>query len=206
MRVTAKAKQETDRAIRKAATKLFARQGFAATTTRQIAEAAGIAAGTLFNYYESKEALALELIADALDGEDAPAPPRAGTLEESLFSLIVRDLKALEGLRAAVGQVLEAGLSPFSADTSEAATRMRSAHLERAAAAMAAHGTRDPGPVSMHLYWTLYVGVLAFWAADGSPNQEDTLAVVDQATRMFAGSLARDGPGAASPLNQEHGS
>lgn len=199
MRVSAKVKEQTGKAIRRAAGRLFARQGFAATTTREIAAAAGIATGTLFNYYETKEALALELVADALegDGEEASDDAASGasvapTLEESLFVLIVRDLRALEGLRAVVGQVLEAGLSPFAAGAA-AGARVRAAHLERVGAAMAARGMADPGPVAMHLYWTLYVGVLAFWAADASPKQEDTLSVVDQATRMFARSLAHEG-------------
>ena len=41
----------------------------------------------------------------------------------------------------------------------------------------------------MHLYWTLYTGVLAFWAGDGSPKQEDTLALLDDSISMFAGWL-----------------
>ena len=45
-------------------------------------------------------------------------------------------------------------------------------------------------PVVMSLYWTLYTGVLAFWAGDASPGQEDTLAVIDHYLKAFAGSLA----------------
>ncbi len=50
--------------------------------------------------------------------------------------------------------------------------------------------TAAPGVMTMHLYWTLYLGVLSFWAADQSPNQEDTLVVLDQSMRLFVGSLA----------------
>jgi hypothetical protein len=35
------------------------------------------------------------------------------------------------------------------------------------------------------MYWTLYTGVLAFWAGDKSPKQEDTLALIDQSLAMF---------------------
>jgi Tetracyclin repressor-like, C-terminal domain len=41
----------------------------------------------------------------------------------------------------------------------------------------------------MQLYWTLYLGVLAYWAADASPNQEDTLALLDQSLKLFVASL-----------------
>jgi hypothetical protein len=46
-------------------------------------------------------------------------------------------------------------------------------------------------PVVMSLYWTLYTGVLAFRAGDGSPGQEDTLAVLDYYLKAFTGSLVR---------------
>ena len=40
---------------------LFTRQGFQETTTAQISKVAGVATGTLFNYFDSKEALMNEL-------------------------------------------------------------------------------------------------------------------------------------------------
>lgn len=47
-------KAETLAAIREAAARLFAEKGYEATRTRDIAEAAGIATGTLFNYAPTK--------------------------------------------------------------------------------------------------------------------------------------------------------
>lgn len=52
-------KIRTLEAIRDAAARLFAERGFDATRTRDIAEAAGIATGTLFNYAPTKEAIVL---------------------------------------------------------------------------------------------------------------------------------------------------
>ena len=48
--------------------------------------------------------------------------------------------------------------------------------------------------VGVQLYWTLYTGVLAFWANDNSPKQEDTLALLDQSLRMFVRWLGSDRP------------
>jgi hypothetical protein len=42
---------------------------------------------------------------------------------------------------------------------------------------------------ALQLYWTLYAGVLAFWATCPSPKQEDTLALIDDSLDMFAGWL-----------------
>jgi len=43
--------------------------------------------------------------------------------------------------------------------------------------------------------------VLAFWANDRSPKQEDTLALVDQSLNMFVGWL--DGQPAQSPSDRK---
>jgi hypothetical protein len=52
------------------------------------------------------------------------------------------------------------------------------------------HGITMPlSPVTMQLYWTLYLGVLAYWAADTSLNQEDTLALLDQSLKLFVALL-----------------
>jgi AcrR family transcriptional regulator len=48
-------KEKTRKAILRAALQLFAEKGFYQTTTKAIARKAGIAEGTLFNYFETKE-------------------------------------------------------------------------------------------------------------------------------------------------------
>jgi len=50
-------KQQTRAAIREAALELFLTQGYAETTTTQIAQAANVSAGTLFNYFPTKDSL-----------------------------------------------------------------------------------------------------------------------------------------------------
>ena len=54
-------KEATRAAIAEAARRLFAEKGYAGTRTRDIAEAAGIATGTLFNYAPTKEDIVLLL-------------------------------------------------------------------------------------------------------------------------------------------------
>jgi AcrR family transcriptional regulator len=65
--VTAQVKQATQDAIKAAARRLFARDGIEGTSTRDLAVAAKIGAGTLFNYFSSKEALAITLVAEELE-------------------------------------------------------------------------------------------------------------------------------------------
>ncbi len=44
------------------ATRVFARKGFSRTTTREVARAAGVSEGTIFNYFENKDALLMAIL------------------------------------------------------------------------------------------------------------------------------------------------
>ena len=197
MRVTAQKKQETRRQILEATSNLLQEKGFDQTTTRDIAAAARVAAGTVFNYFASKEALVVALVAEALDDAAEAFETRLRgdeSLDEALFAHVAVGLRHLAPHRPYVGRVLEVASSPLA--TSGAcpqAEQIRAEHLEAVGRLIGTHGGKNAASVSfvtMHLYWTLYLGVLAFWSSDESPRQEDTLVVLDQAMRMFAASLA----------------
>ena len=199
MRVTAETKHETRQRILAAARKLFADKGFAGTTTRDLAIEASIATGTLFNYFPGKEHLALEIIDASLEAahrEFVDTRGKGESLEEALFAHIAIALRHLRPQRGYVGDVVETTLSPFNRSTgANTSDSLRVRHLETVQALIEAHAspsTPQPSAVTMHLYWTLYLGVLAFWAKDESTNQEDTLVLLDQALRLFVGSLDTD--------------
>lgn len=195
MRVTQEAKKKTRAAIVKAARKLFYEKGFGKTGTRDIAAEARIAAGTMFNYFAGKEALGMEIIAEDLEkARDEYWSLRRGeeTLEEDLFLHIVTGLRYLAPHRGYVADILETALSPFAKSTAcGAGEQVRIDHIETVAAAITEHDKTDqPSFVAINLYWALYLGVLAFWANDESPNQEDTLVLLDQSMRLFVASLS----------------
>ncbi|NJK40737.1 MAG: TetR/AcrR family transcriptional regulator [Acaryochloridaceae cyanobacterium SU_2_1] len=56
------ASTDLDHRILAAAQRLFARHGFEKTTTRQLAETAGIAEGTLFRHFENKKAILVAVV------------------------------------------------------------------------------------------------------------------------------------------------
>ena len=201
MRVTAQAKSATRKRILQAARRLFADQGYDATTTRDIAGAAEIASGTLFNYFATKEAIVAALANDAIgDALDASAPGvaarQADTLEEDLFALVVAGLRKLKHLRKHLPSLLETSLSPLAATASDAqqdSTSFRVRQLEAVAALAIRHGFAPMSPTALQLYWTLYTGVLVFWAGDTSAKQEETLALIDDSINMFVGWLREQG-------------
>ena len=87
-------KAETRAAIIAAARTLFAQQGYTGTRTRDIAEAAGIATGTLFNYAPTKEAVVL-LVWKA----------RATALMESGLAAAASSSDPLDGVTALFGPI-----------------------------------------------------------------------------------------------------
>jgi AcrR family transcriptional regulator len=196
MRVTAETKIATRQRILDVGKKLFAQQGFDSTTTRDIAQAAQIAVGTLFNYFPTKESiveclvceawgLALEEFAASSQADDSP------TLEEELFAQAAGILRKLKPYRKSLPAVLETSLSPLAGNGANRDQRsLRADHLETVSQIAAEHGQHGRlSSVALQLYWTLYVGVLAFWSRDRSPYQEDTLALLDQSLAMFVGWL-----------------
>lgn len=52
---------EVQTRILQAAKKLFARRGYDGTTTRELAQAAGVAEGTIFRHFENKKAILVEV-------------------------------------------------------------------------------------------------------------------------------------------------
>src|ERR1039457_3072673 len=117
MRITAEAKSATRQRILQAATGLFVSDGWQNTTTRDIALAAGIAAGTLFNYFPTKEGIAAALVAEALEG--AGVEFRGGrsdenSLEADLFSLIYAGLRNLRDFRKFLAPASETMFSPLA--------------------------------------------------------------------------------------------
>ncbi len=72
-RPTARQRQAAARQkqILKTALKLFAAQGFDATSTRQIAKEAGIAEGLIFHYFPTKASLLTAILEDRLEGRRA---------------------------------------------------------------------------------------------------------------------------------------
>jgi len=83
MRVTSETKIATRQRILQAAQKLFAEEGFESATTRDIARAAKIAVGTLFNYFPTKEAIVECLVSEAYAAIRSREPSRKSCLAVS---------------------------------------------------------------------------------------------------------------------------
>ena len=192
MRITAEAKQATREQILDVARRLFQQQGFDETKIRDIASEVGMATGTLFNYFASKEEVAVTLAASAIDEARAQFEKKrcaGASLSEDLFLHVATQLRSLRKLRKLMPPVIETGLSTpvFSGDR-QSGSQLAGDQLEAAAEIVRDHRIApERWSTAAPIYWSLYVGVLTFWSNDRSPKQEDTLAMLDQSMNMFAG-------------------
>jgi AcrR family transcriptional regulator len=187
MRVTAETKEATRRTILNSAQELFQTLGYEVTTTRDIARTAGIATGTLFNYFPTKEAIVTALVVDSQCRLGREASKQHGSMEEALFSHIARGMRVLKPYRKYLSPVLETALSPIVASHhNDGGQSLRTDHLETVVKLARQYGLETTlTPMNLYLYWTLYLGVLSFWTNDNSPRQEETLALIDQSLAMF---------------------
>lgn len=191
MRVTAETKNATRQRILEAARQLFAANGYEASTTREIADAAAIANGTLFNYFASKESILASLVAEATAGIQLEFKDRhaEGSFEEELFAFVASGLRKLKPWRKHLPVLQETVLNPLTVKSADDVLVMRISHLETVAHLARHRGLCDLSAIALQLYWTLYVGVLMFWSHDESPRQEDTLGLLDSSLVMFIGWL-----------------
>lgn len=187
---TTKAQQDrTRRALLKAAADLMVRDGFDATSMKQIARAAGVGDATIYHYFPSKEQLLLDFM--ALQVDDALVQWRATPelaqfqLQEQLQSLIdallaqllaEREFVALltQRLRGSAASTLWGQALP-GRDTLAAAF---TALLEQAQSA----GEVAPMAFSRAvgaLLADFTLGVVLFWLRDTSAHFGDTTRLVD---------------------------
>jgi len=100
--------------IREAATRLFASDGFHATSTRKIAAAASVSEGTVFHYFSTKNALLLAILDEFY--EDLTESAREGTQEimdtrERLLFLAKNHLRVLLNNQALMIRLIQVYLS-----------------------------------------------------------------------------------------------
>lgn len=206
MRISEQAKQKSRARILEKAAELFIVKGFDDTTTRDIALAAGLAVGTMFNYFPSKETLGMTMVTEALGvGTQDFYARRTGeeALTEEVFLFVASGLRRLRPFRSFLGPVLERSLSPFPRRTiCQQGESARLQHLDVVQEILGRHGfTEAPDYVAMTMYWSLYLGILAFWTNDESPNQEDSRGLTDYSLRCFvqviSGTAIKTGEGHA---------
>lgn len=176
-----------------AALALFQSKGFDETTTRQIARKAKLAEGTIFNYFETKEDIALHFFELELDHAIATvrgnARLRRAPLDEKLFALVEAQLEFLAPYERFIGAAFVHALRP----TSRIAFSMRALDLRNRYIAFVQELLQESERIptggvlawaAPSVFWIYYLGILLYWLNDASKGKQHTLALLDRSLRI----------------------
>jgi AcrR family transcriptional regulator len=199
-----KTRANTKKAIRerivKAALSLFQSKGFDATTTKAIARKAGIAEGTIFNYFKSKDDIALHFFEQEVDQAMAAVRNnprlRKAPLEEKLFALVHSQLEYLAPYERFIGTALIHALKPTSplGPFSHRAMELRHRYLRFVEELIEESVPKKQNPLGFlapEVFWIYYLGALLYWLYDSSEGKQNTLAFLDRSLTMGAAMLKR---------------
>lgn len=196
-------KEKTRKAILRAALELFAEKGFYQTTTRAIARKAGIAEGTLFNYFETKEDLALYFLeeeqSNVIAWYETDHRIQRAPLPEKLFAIIHRFLDRMEPYEEFIGAVYVRALAPTSKlgpwNLQSQERHLRYLKFIRGILAEAEAKGEIPsvGDFGAHGFSLFHVAILTYWLRDRSRGKEQTLALLDRVLKLSSHFLKRGG-------------
>jgi AcrR family transcriptional regulator len=196
-------KERTKEKILKVALDLFRKHGLEGTTTKQVSKGAGIAEGTLFNYFKTKEDLALyffqketEKVIERYRGDARLA---AAPLPEKLFALIHQDLESIAPYEQFIGSVIfraiqpSSKLHPLSFESQELRLKRLSFLREILADAEQREEIPPVGQLGAYALGLFYVGIVAHWLHDTSEGKGKTLALLDRSLQIATRVLKKGG-------------
>jgi AcrR family transcriptional regulator len=181
------------------AAELFAERGFAATTVREIADAAGILSGSLYHHFDSKESMADELVRGLLERVLARYRAIVGANDEpvaTLRALVRTAFELIAGDRATVAVMVNewnlfaqyprfAYLERMEEDTEQLWVNV----LERGRRAGAFRRDLEPRMVYRFMRDAIWVTV-RWYRADGRDNADE---IADRYVSVLLGGIAVEG-------------
>jgi len=198
----AQSKEAIRKRIVTAALNLFQTKGFDPTTTKAIARKAGIAEGTVFNYFKSKEDIALHFFEQEVDQAIAAVRGnprlRKAPLEEKLFTLVHSQLEFLAPHERFIGAAFIHALKPASAlgIFSHRAQELRHRYVgfvqELFEESLPKQQHNPLSWVAPEAFWIFYLGALLYWLHDSSPGKQHTLAFLDRSLSIGVSMLKQE--------------
>lgn len=186
-------KIDTRARILAAAGSLFARHGIEGVTVEQIAAAAGVGKGTVYNYFAAKEdiagALLIELDRDALETMallPADGMSAEDALDTAAWSLLEHKSGHREFVRAFLARTLAPGALTHDQLALQAMLDEALGGLFKRLLARSGTSPRHSIPDLIMSFKTMHFGLSAIWALEGPP-----FATARQLTRRHMTFLAK---------------
>jgi AcrR family transcriptional regulator len=187
-------KENTKARILAAALVLFQSKGFEATTTKAIARRARVAEGTVFNYFPTKEDIALHFleqeVEQAMAAVEGNARLRKAPLEQKLFTLVQTQLEFLAPHERFIGAAFVQALKPGSklglfSPSAQALQYRYLAFVQKLVDEAIRRGELSASSWwTPHVFWIYYLGVLLYWLHDTSAGKQQTLAFLDRSLKI----------------------
>jgi AcrR family transcriptional regulator len=187
-------KERTKQAILKAAADLFSTKGFFQTTTKEISTRARIAEGTLFNYFPTKEDLALYFFEQELDGliqwYGEQTELKEAPLAEQVFAIVNHHLERISPYEDFIGAVYLRALQPASKlNPLSLEKRELTLHYLRFIHDILVEAERRKeipkvGQVGAYVVGLFHVAMITYWLNDCSRGKENTLALLDRCLKV----------------------
>jgi AcrR family transcriptional regulator len=180
--------EETRKRILTTAMDLFRSRGFEQTTMREIAQEAGVALGSAYYYFDSKEALVMAFYQQASDETHALILQTSSgekDLQDRIRSIVEVKLRHFGPNRKFLGALFGHAadpanpLSPFSEETRD----IRETDVAHFAEALEQCRVKIPADLKPHiprLLWLYQMGLILFWIYDHSPRQARTEQLIDR--------------------------
>ncbi len=198
-------KEATQKKILDVSLALFQKEGFGKTAMRDIARKSGIALGTTYNYFPTKEHLALYFFERALDEVMAryrkEEPPDA-PLEEKLFLLLSIELEKIAPYEEFLHLILTHAVVPTSRlhPSSLDSQRLKGRYLDFVGKLL--EDSKDKGEFASYgfdsmilsAFWVFHLGIMMFWLNDASRKKEETYILLDKSLRFILNALRGKAP------------
>lgn len=187
-------KEKTRKHILEAALHLFSKKGFDRTTAKQISDKAGIAEGTLYNYFKTKEEVALYFFEQEFEGlvewYQSNQALHHKPLSEKFFAIIYRHLEQMAPYEDFIGAVYlrafqpASKLSPLRLQTKERNVRYLRFINELIRDSEEEGLINKLGELSAYGFGLFHFAMLTYWLQDTSRGKERTLALLDRSLRI----------------------
>ncbi len=192
-------KQQTFNEIVSTAARSFGSAGYDATSIEAIAAEAGVAAGTVYNYFGTKHAILMAIVTrdteQALIAASSAVDLSADDPVDALMPVIMTYVDAMITLgRDVLKELFNAGLEPSRSDMMSKLISLDArsiAQIAEAFALLQAHGmtsdTVDPGSAAILIYSVVAVAILMFVSIPETTVPDVDTTIRNQLTLVFQG-------------------
>jgi len=181
-----------------AAIDLFSQRGIADVTVDQIAEAADVGKGTIYNYFAAKEDIVVAFIVDQ-EARVQRRVPRFAELNEPLQTILTRFLRFQFRIRKPYHRFMRVFLAQMFQRTEQFLPYMAEMQkyfdppLEALFTGLQQREIIRPDvriPDLVVTFKTVHLGLTALWAVEGPPFR-GTMKVLNQEMRLFSEGLEK---------------